>query len=74
MIAPSLSITSIATKNLRIFQGLSIVLCLLFFGMPVFAESHTKADEKEEKKIETPFLKKTTAKTGPDRTDALYNA
>ena len=58
MIAPSLSITSIATKNLRIFQGLSIVLCLLFFGMPVFAESHTKSDEKEEKKIETPFLKK----------------
>ncbi len=66
MIATSLSITSklishlisIDLKVSGIFKALSLMLCLFFFAMPVFAESHAKTDEKEMEKTETVFLKK----------------
>jgi len=51
-------VNSAFTNCLKVLLSLSIVFCLLFFGMPVFAENHTKTDEKDDNKIETPFLKK----------------
>ncbi len=58
MIATSFSMTRILSNNIKIFQGLSIMLCLFFFAIPVSAESHTKTNENEEKKLETPVLSK----------------